>query len=36
MAFIVMLIMCALAMLWVRPLEREQEQFAPPAQSVAI
>jgi len=35
-AFMVMLLMCAIAMLWVRPLEREQEQFAPSAQSVAV
>ncbi|HUY26514.1 MAG TPA: MFS transporter [Candidatus Binataceae bacterium] len=34
-AFIVMLAMCAAAMLGMRPLEREQEQFALPAQSSA-
>ncbi|MGB6090731.1 MAG: MFS transporter, partial [Candidatus Binataceae bacterium] len=35
-AFMVMLVMCATAMMWVRPLEREQAQFAPPEQSVAV
>ncbi len=35
-AFMVMLLMCAITMLWVRPLEREQEQFAIPEQSVAV
>jgi MFS family permease len=35
-AFLAMFAMCAIAMLGMRPLEREQEQFAPPVRSVAV
>ncbi|MHB8384648.1 MAG: MFS transporter [Candidatus Binataceae bacterium] len=35
-AFVASFAMCAIVMLWMRPLEREQEQFAQPAQSVAV
>ncbi len=35
-AFLAMFAMCAVAMLGMRPLEREQERFAPRAQSVAV
>ncbi|HVA78880.1 MAG TPA: MFS transporter [Candidatus Binataceae bacterium] len=35
-AFLAMFAMCAVAMLGMRPLEREQERFTPRAQSVAV
>ncbi|MGH7779920.1 MAG: MFS transporter [Candidatus Binataceae bacterium] len=35
-AFLVILAICAIAMIGMRSLEREREQFAPPAESIAI